>query len=146
MAHTASLGLRAELADLWATALGQPGPRAWRSRQGAAPRASRHPGGHPEAATLSPPAARWNEALGEYTSSIGTEVRSSDDLHGLALDFACSAFRHFSEGVRLVGSGLVRQRRGNAAAARLRASPAPWRGLGSSVARRLRPRPGASRS
>ena len=72
MAHTASLGLRAELADLWATALGQPGPRAWRSRQGAAPRASRHPVG-----TLRPrrssPAARWNEALGEYIL-VGTRV------------------------------------------------------------------------
>jgi hypothetical protein len=71
MAHTASLGLRVELADLWATALGQPGPRARRSRQGAAPRASRHPGGHPEAATLSP-RPRVGTRRSASTFSIGT--------------------------------------------------------------------------
>jgi uncharacterized protein DUF5996 len=44
----------------------------------------------------SPPAARWNEALGEYILDWD-DVRSSDDPHGLALDFARSAFRHFSD-------------------------------------------------
>jgi hypothetical protein len=43
--------------------------------------------------TLSPPAARWEEALGEYVLDWD-DVRSSADPHGLALEFARSAFRH----------------------------------------------------
>ncbi|HEY3829127.1 MAG TPA: DUF5996 family protein [Solirubrobacteraceae bacterium] len=45
------------------------------------------------AATLSPPAARWEEALGEYVLDWD-DIRSSPDPHALALDFARSAFRH----------------------------------------------------
>jgi hypothetical protein len=44
-------------------------------------------------ATLSPPAARWEEALGEYVLDWD-DVRSSADPRGLALEFARSAFRH----------------------------------------------------
>jgi len=44
-------------------------------------------------ATLSPPAARWEEGLGEYVLDWD-DVRSSPDPHGLALDFARSAFDH----------------------------------------------------
>jgi hypothetical protein len=42
-------------------------------------------------ATLSP--ARWDAALGEYILDWD-EVRSSSDPHGVALEFARSAFRH----------------------------------------------------
>jgi len=45
------------------------------------------------AATLSPPAARWEAALGEYILDW-EDVRASPDPHALALDFAHSAFRH----------------------------------------------------
>jgi hypothetical protein len=44
-------------------------------------------------ATLSPDAARWEPALGEYVLDWD-DVCSSDDPHALALDFARSAFRH----------------------------------------------------
>jgi len=44
-------------------------------------------------AALSPPAARWEEGLGEYILDWD-DVRSSPDPHGLALDFARSAFDH----------------------------------------------------
>lgn len=44
-------------------------------------------------ATLSPPAARWSQALGEYVLDWD-DVRSSPDAHDLALEFARSAFRH----------------------------------------------------
>jgi hypothetical protein len=43
--------------------------------------------------TLSPPAARWEAALGEYVLDWD-DVRSSADPHGFALEFARSAFRH----------------------------------------------------
>ena len=42
---------------------------------------------------LSPPAARWEEALGEHVLDWD-DVRRSDDPHGFALEFARSAFRH----------------------------------------------------
>jgi Family of unknown function (DUF5996) len=45
------------------------------------------------AATLSPPAARWEPSLGEYVLDWD-DIRSSPDPHALALDFARSAFRH----------------------------------------------------
>jgi hypothetical protein len=45
------------------------------------------------AATLSPAAARWDAALGEYILDCD-DVRASSDPHALALDFARSAFRH----------------------------------------------------
>jgi hypothetical protein len=45
------------------------------------------------AATLDPPAARWEEALGEYVLDWD-DVRSSADPHADALAFARSAFRH----------------------------------------------------
>jgi hypothetical protein len=44
-------------------------------------------------AALSPPAARWDAALGEYILDWD-DVRSDRDPHALALDFAHSAFRH----------------------------------------------------
>ncbi len=44
-------------------------------------------------ATLSPSAARWEEGLGEYILDW-EDVRSSPDPHGLALEFARSAFDH----------------------------------------------------
>jgi hypothetical protein len=45
------------------------------------------------AATLSPTAARWDAALGEYILDWD-DVRASSDPHALALEFARSAFRH----------------------------------------------------
>jgi Family of unknown function (DUF5996) len=44
-------------------------------------------------ATLSPPAARWEEALGEFVLDWD-DVRSSPDPHAAAVEFARSAFRH----------------------------------------------------
>jgi len=44
-------------------------------------------------ASLSPPAARWNPTLGEFILDWD-DVRSSPDPHGVALDFARSAFQH----------------------------------------------------
>ncbi len=44
-------------------------------------------------ATLSPPAARWEQALGEYILDWD-DIRSSPDPRALALEFARSAFRH----------------------------------------------------
>jgi Family of unknown function (DUF5996) len=44
-------------------------------------------------ATLAPPAARWDAALGEYVLEWD-ELRTSSDLHALGLEFARSAFRH----------------------------------------------------
>jgi Family of unknown function (DUF5996) len=44
-------------------------------------------------ATLSPAAARWEAALGEYVLDW-EDVRLSPDPHTVALDFARSAFRH----------------------------------------------------
>jgi hypothetical protein len=44
-------------------------------------------------ATLSPPAARWDPALGEYVLDWD-EARSERDPHAAALEFARSAFRH----------------------------------------------------
>jgi hypothetical protein len=44
-------------------------------------------------ATLSPAAARWEAALGEYILDWD-DVLASADPHALALDFARSAFRH----------------------------------------------------
>jgi hypothetical protein len=37
--------------------------------------------------------ARWEEALGEYVLDLD-DIRASHDPHGLALEFARSAFRH----------------------------------------------------
>jgi hypothetical protein len=45
------------------------------------------------AATLAPPAARWDAVLGEYVLDWD-DVRSSPDPHASGLDFARSAFRH----------------------------------------------------
>jgi hypothetical protein len=50
------------------------------------------PGGF-AGATLSPPAARWEAALGEYILDW-EDVRSECDPHAAALEFARSAFRH----------------------------------------------------
>jgi hypothetical protein len=44
-------------------------------------------------ATISPPAARWEEALGEYILDW-EDARLDDDPHASALEFARSAFRH----------------------------------------------------
>lgn len=44
-------------------------------------------------ATLSPQAAHWDAALGEYVLDWD-DVRSSPDPHTMALDFARSAFQH----------------------------------------------------
>jgi Family of unknown function (DUF5996) len=44
-------------------------------------------------ATLSPPGARWDAALGEYVLDWD-DLSSSADPHATALDFARSAFRH----------------------------------------------------
>jgi hypothetical protein len=44
-------------------------------------------------ATLSPPDARWDAALGLYVLDWD-DVQSEADPHALALDFARSAFRH----------------------------------------------------
>jgi hypothetical protein len=46
-----------------------------------------------EGGTLSPTLARWDGALGEYILDWD-DVRSSDDPHAFALEFARSAFRH----------------------------------------------------
>jgi hypothetical protein len=46
-----------------------------------------------ESATLSPQAARWDEALGEYVLDW-EDVRSSPDPHAVGVEFARSAFRH----------------------------------------------------
>ena len=43
--------------------------------------------------TLSPPAARWDSALGEYVLDWD-DVRTAADPHATALEFARSAFRH----------------------------------------------------
>jgi len=45
------------------------------------------------AAALSPPAARWDDALGEYVLDWDDVIASSDP-HAAALEFARSAFRH----------------------------------------------------
>jgi len=45
------------------------------------------------AATLSPAAARWDAALGEYVLDWD-DVIAADDPHAFALEFARSAFRH----------------------------------------------------
>ena len=42
---------------------------------------------------LSPPAARWDAALGEYVLDWD-DIRASPDPHAVALEFARSAFRH----------------------------------------------------
>jgi hypothetical protein len=47
-------------------------------------------------ATLSPAAARWAPALGEYVLDWD-DVRTTPDPHAAALDFARSAFRHACE-------------------------------------------------
>jgi hypothetical protein len=44
-------------------------------------------------ATLSPPAARWDAALGEYVLDWD-DISSESDPHAAALEFARSAFRH----------------------------------------------------
>ena len=44
-------------------------------------------------ATLSPAAARWDAALGEYVLDWD-DVRASPDPHAAALEFCGSAFRH----------------------------------------------------
>ncbi|MDQ6605341.1 MAG: DUF5996 family protein, partial [Actinomycetota bacterium] len=44
-------------------------------------------------ATLSPPAARWDGALGEYLLDWD-DVRCAPDPHAFALEFARSVFRH----------------------------------------------------
>jgi Family of unknown function (DUF5996) len=44
-------------------------------------------------ATISPPAARWEQTLGEYILDW-EDVRQDDDPPGSALEFARSAFRH----------------------------------------------------
>jgi hypothetical protein len=44
-------------------------------------------------ATLSPPAARWDDALGEYVLDW-EDVIAADDPRAFALEFARSAFRH----------------------------------------------------
>ena len=44
-------------------------------------------------ATLSPPGARWEEALGEYILDW-RDVCASPDPHGVGVEFARSAFRH----------------------------------------------------
>jgi hypothetical protein len=46
-----------------------------------------------EGATLSPPQAHWDAALGEYVLDWD-DVRGSPDPHGAALEFARSVFRH----------------------------------------------------
>ncbi|HWD73720.1 MAG TPA: DUF5996 family protein [Solirubrobacteraceae bacterium] len=45
------------------------------------------------AATLAPPAARWDPSLGEYVLDWA-DIRSAPDPHALALEFARSALRH----------------------------------------------------
>jgi hypothetical protein len=44
-------------------------------------------------ATISPPAARWEETLGEYILDW-EDARLDEDPHASALEFAASAFRH----------------------------------------------------
>jgi hypothetical protein len=68
---------------------------------------ARHPGAafyayaHPATAgfpgaSLDPPQARWDDALGEYLLDHDA-LAASDDPHGAALAFARSAFRHTCE-------------------------------------------------
>lgn len=53
-----------------------------------------HPApGHFSSGTLEPPAARWEEPLGEYVLDWA-DVIAAPDPHAAALDFARSAFRH----------------------------------------------------
>ncbi len=47
-------------------------------------------------ASLSPKAAHWNAGLGEFILEWD-DVRSADDPHAMALEFAHSAFRHACE-------------------------------------------------
>ena len=49
-----------------------------------------------ENGSLSPPAARWEQSLGEYILDWD-EVQASDNPHQTALEFARSAFRHACE-------------------------------------------------
>jgi hypothetical protein len=65
-----------------------------RRHPGAAFYAYAHPApeGYGDAA-LSPAAARWDAALGEFVLEWD-DVRASDDPHATALEFAGSAFRH----------------------------------------------------
>jgi Family of unknown function (DUF5996) len=49
-----------------------------------------------ESATLSPPATRWEETLGEYILDW-EDVCSSPDPHAAGVEFAHSAFRHACE-------------------------------------------------
>ena len=70
---------------------GGPATRAT-ARRRSTPTPTRRPTGSP-AATLSPPAARWDAALGEYILDWD-DVRASPDPHAFALEFARSAFRH----------------------------------------------------
>ena len=49
-----------------------------------------------DAATLTPDAARWDAALGEYVLDYD-DARATADPHAAALDFARSAFRHACE-------------------------------------------------
>ncbi|HEY8304625.1 MAG TPA: DUF5996 family protein [Solirubrobacteraceae bacterium] len=51
------------------------------------------PDGFASATTLSPPAARWEDSLGEYVLDW-EDVRASPNPHAFALDFARSAFLH----------------------------------------------------
>jgi Family of unknown function (DUF5996) len=62
------------------------------------PRAAFYAYAHPappgfSGAVLSPPAARWDDGLGEYLLDWD-DVRASQDPRAAALDFARSAFRH----------------------------------------------------
>jgi hypothetical protein len=62
------------------------------------PRAAFYAYAHPApeafaAATLAPYAARWEQDLGEYILDLD-DIRSGEDPHALALEFARSAFRH----------------------------------------------------
>ncbi len=70
----------------------------WWPGSAAYPKAAFYAYAHPapagfEAATLSPPPARWDAALGEYVLDW-EDVVGSDDPHAVALEFARSAFRH----------------------------------------------------
>ena len=72
-----------------------------------------------EGGSLSPAAARWEPALGEYVLDW-EDVRATSDPRAAALEFATSAFHHACSVCQL-GSGAAGQRRGLAAPGSLNA-------------------------
>ena len=78
--------------------VGEQGERGWWPGDARYGRAAFYAYAHPApegfaSATLSPAAARWEAALGEYILDWD-DVRAAPNPHAVALEFARSAFRH----------------------------------------------------